>query len=171
MPCWERMAPANRPWQNAWRVFSRRKRARYFFKGKPQIFRDPTEARKSGVATIYQEFSLVPTLSVAENIFLGSYKTYPGSGLIDWKTIRLSASKVLEQLALDIDPDAIVRGLSVAEQQLVEIAKAISMESSLLIMDEPTAALGLVETDHLMKLIRRLDQSKQSNYLYFSSSG
>jgi ribose transport system ATP-binding protein len=135
-------------------------------KGKSLVFRDPTEARQNGVATIYQEFSLVPTLSVAENIFLGSYKLLPGSKMIDWKTIRLSATKVLEQLALDIDPDATVRGLSVAEQQLVEIAKAISMESSLLIMDEPTAALGLVETEHLMKLIKRLaSQNKAIIYI------
>lgn len=137
-----------------------------FLRGKHQHFSDPTKARKNGVATIYQEFSLVPTLTVAENIFLGSYKLYSGSGVIDWKSIRLSAVKVLEQLALDIDPDAVVRGLSVAEQQLVEIAKAISMESSLLIMDEPTAALGLTETEHLMKLIRRLaSQNKAIIYI------
>jgi ribose transport system ATP-binding protein len=138
-----------------------------FFKGKSMVFHNPTEARKSGVATIYQEFSLVPTLSVAENIYLGSYKTHPVSNMIDWPTIRKSAVTVLDQLALDIDPDAIVRGLSVAEQQLVEIAKAISMESSLLIMDEPTAALGLVETDHLMELIRRL-ASQDKTIIYIS---
>jgi ABC-type sugar transport system ATPase subunit len=138
-----------------------------FFKGEPLIFRDPTEARKSGVATIYQEFSLVTTLSVAENIFLGSYKIYPGSRLIDWAAIRLSAVNVLKLLALEIDPDAIVSGLSVAEQQLVEIAKAISMESTLLIMDEPTAALGLVEIDHLMNLIRRL-ASQNKTIIYIS---
>ncbi|MHC1781371.1 MAG: sugar ABC transporter ATP-binding protein [Anaerolineaceae bacterium] len=137
-----------------------------FYQGRPQIFRDPTEARQGGVATIYQEFSLVPTLSVAENIYLGSYKTFQTSGLIDWTTIRSSASEVLKTLALDIDPDAVVRGLSVAEQQLVEIAKAISMESTLLIMDEPTAALGLIETEHLMNLIRRLkDRNKAIIYI------
>jgi len=137
-----------------------------FLKGRPQHYNNPNEARQNGVATIYQEFSLVPTLTVAENIFLGSYKLLPGSALIDWKSIRQAAVKVLEQLALDIDPDAIVRGLSVAEQQLVEIAKAISMESSLLIMDEPTAALGLVETEHLMKLIRLLaSQGKAIIYI------
>jgi len=137
-----------------------------FFQGKPVLFRNPTEARKHGIATIYQEFSLVPSLSVAENIYLGSYKTHRVSGVIDWPTIRMAATKVLKQLSLDIDPDAIVKGLSVAEQQLVEIAKAISMESSLLIMDEPTAALGLIETDHLMKLIRRLkDQGKAIIYI------
>lgn len=138
-----------------------------FYQGKQLVFRDPTEARRSGVATIYQEFSLVPALSVAENIFLGSYKDYRNRGLIDWKAIRSSAARVLETLALEIDPDAIVRGLSVAEQQLVEIAKAISMESSLLIMDEPTAALGLVETEHLMNLIRRL-KARDKAIIYIS---
>jgi ABC-type sugar transport system ATPase subunit len=137
-----------------------------FYQGQPQIFRDPMEARQGGVATIYQEFSLVPTLSVAENIYLGSYRTLPASGMIDWRTTRSAAEEMLKTLSLEIDPDAIVRGLSVAEQQLVEIAKAISMESTLLIMDEPTAALGLIETEHLMELIRRLkDREKAIIYI------
>jgi ribose transport system ATP-binding protein len=137
-----------------------------FFKGKPVVFHNPTEARRHGVATIYQEFSLVPSLTVAENIFLGSYKTYPVSGFVDWPSLRNASKKVLEQLSLDIDPDAIVKSLSVAQQQLVEITKAISMESSLLIMDEPTAALGLNEISHLMNLIRRLtEQNKAIIYI------
>ena len=126
------------------------------YQGKPIIFHNPLEARAHGVATIYQEFSLVPSLSVAENIFLGRYPRKPGSGLIDWATMRQETVKILKQLSLKIDPDAIVKGLSVAEQQLVEIAKAISTESSLLIMDEPTAALGMLEIQVLMELIRRL---------------
>lgn len=137
-----------------------------FFHGQQMQFNNPMEARRSGIATIYQEFSLVPTLSVAENIYLGDYKVLPRSGMIDWRSIRNSATAVMDELGLDIDPDAIVRGLSVAEQQLVEIAKAISMESSLLIMDEPTAALGLLEAEQLMKLIRRLaSQSKAIIYI------
>jgi ribose transport system ATP-binding protein len=124
--------------------------------GAPAVFHNPTEARAHGIATIYQEFSLVPTLSVAENIFLGNYRTKKGTGLIDWPVMRANTRKVLEELSLTIDPDAIVSTLSTAEQQLVEIAKAISIDSSLLIMDEPTAALGLNETKHLMELIRRL---------------
>jgi ribose transport system ATP-binding protein len=126
------------------------------YSGAPVVFHNPTEARAHGIATIYQEFSLVPTLSVAENIFLGNYKTHRSTGMIDWPVIREGTRKVLEQLSLTLDPDAIVRTLSAAEQQLVEIAKAISIDSSLLIMDEPTAALGLIETKHLMDLIRRL---------------
>ena len=136
------------------------------YKEKPVVLHNPMEARSLGVATIYQEFSLVPTLTVAENIFLGRYIRQPGTGLIDWQAMREATLKVLEQLSLSIDPDAIVKGLSVAEQQLVEIAKAISLESNLLIMDEPTAALGLIETRHLMELIRRLTaQNKAIFYI------
>ena len=125
------------------------------YQGSPVSFRSPAEARARGVATIYQEFSLVPTFSVAENIFLGNYTTSE-AGRIDWTTVRKRTREVLDRLSLNIEPDAIVKRLSVAGQQLVEIAKAISMDSSLLIMDEPTASLGLVETRHLMDLIRRL---------------
>lgn len=126
------------------------------YAGGPADFRNPMEARQHGIATIYQDFSLVPTLSVAENIFLGNYRVKERTGLLDWPTMRKAASKVLEQLSLSLDPEGIVGTLSAAEQQLVEIAKAISMDSSLLIMDEPTAALGMTETKHLMELIRRL---------------
>jgi len=135
------------------------------YKGQVQNFRHPMDARAAGVATIYQEFSLVPSLTVAENIYLGRYPRTPLGG-IDWSAARKATQKVLEQLSLSIDPDEVVRTLSVAEQQLVEIAKAISLESSLLIMDEPTAALGLVETQRLMELIRRLTaQNKAIIYI------
>ncbi len=135
------------------------------FKGQPQNFRHPMDARLAGVATIYQEFSLVPSLSVTENIFLGRHPRTP-TGMIDWAAAKRGTRQVLEELSLSIDPDEVVRSLSVAEQQLVEIAKAISLESSLLIMDEPTAALGLVETERLMELIRRLTaQNKAIIYI------
>ena len=123
-------------------------------RGKRIALRNPAEARARGVATIYQEFSLIPTLTVAENVFLGNYRTR--SGRIDWKAMRSATLEVLKRLSLNLDPDAVVKTLSVAGQQMVEIAKAISMDSSLLIMDEPTASLGLSETHHLMEVIRRL---------------
>jgi ribose transport system ATP-binding protein len=124
--------------------------------GRPVVFNHPIEARAHGVATIYQEFSLVPTLTAAENIFLGRPLYKAGSRLIDWDSMRRQTVETLGQLEIQIDPDAPVRNLSVAEQQLVEIAKAISLESSLLIMDEPTAALGMAETKRLLELVRRL---------------
>jgi len=131
------------------------------FNGKPIAFRNPMEARAMGVATIYQEFSLVPSLTVAENIFIGRYSRN-AAGIIDWAAVRQATIEILESLSLKIDPEAVVKDLSVAEQQLVEIAKAISLRSNLLIMDEPTAALGLVETQHLMELIHRLTAQEKA---------
>jgi ABC-type sugar transport system ATPase subunit len=117
---------------------------------------NPTVARSRGVATIYQELSLVPTLAVAENIFLGRLPTRAMGRLVDWEGMRRKSVGTLKELGIEIDPDAIVRRLSVAEQQLIEIAKAMSEESTLLVMDEPTAALGLTETRRLHDLIRQL---------------
>jgi len=136
------------------------------FQGHPLDITDPTAARLHGVAMIYQEFSLVSTLTVAENVFLGRLPRN-ATGLVDWRTIREQAVQVLDRLGIAVDPDAIVRSLSVAEQQLVEIAKAISSESNLLIMDEPTTALALAETRRLHELIRRLAERGRS-ILYIS---
>jgi len=136
------------------------------YKGKVVEIPHPFDAHKYGVATIYQEFSLVPTLSVAENIFLGRQLKNPRTGGIDWKEMRVQTSEILDQLSIDIGPDITVRTLSVAEQQLVEIVKAISMESTLLILDEPTAALGLAETDRLHELIQHFaEQGKAILYI------
>ena len=136
------------------------------FQGHPLDITDPTAARLHGVAMMYQEFSLVSTLTVAENVFLGRLPRN-ATGLVDWRTIREQAVQVLDRLGIAVDPDAIVRLLSVAEQQLVEIAKAISSESNLLIMDEPTTALALAETRRLHELIRRLAERGRS-ILYIS---
>jgi ABC-type sugar transport system ATPase subunit len=124
--------------------------------GAPVAMADPLEARRYGVATIYQEFSLVPSLSVVENIFLGRPLRHPTLGTLDWQAMRNETVRLLQRLELPIDPDATVRELSVAEQQLVEIAKALALDSTLLIMDEPTAALGLAETKRLQTLIKHL---------------
>ncbi len=134
-------------------------------RGDPVILDHPLDAVAHGVATIYQEFSVVPSLSVAENIFLG--RPLRNRGLIDWNRMREETLLTLEQLAIQINPDAAVGSLSVAEQQLVEIAKAMSLESTLLIMDEPTAALGLGETRRLHGLIRKLLQQGKA-ILYIS---
>lgn len=136
-------------------------------KGEPVELFHPIDAQAHGVATIYQEFSLVPTLSVAENIFLGKPINRTRFGGIDWEKMREQTDMILEQLSIHIDPNAIVRDLSVAEQQLIEIAKAMSRDSTLLIMDEPTAALGLMETQRLQGLIRRLARQGKA-ILYIS---
>ncbi|MFI0843113.1 sugar ABC transporter ATP-binding protein [Mesorhizobium sp. IMUNJ 23232] len=123
-------------------------------RGRPVTLANPIAARRDGVATVFQEFSLAPTLSVAENIFLGCY---PKRGpLIDWKRMRGEARRILDGLEIGIDPDRLVAELSVAEQQLVEIAKAVSIDSTLLILDEPTTALGQQEIAALHVLLRRM---------------
>lgn len=126
------------------------------FSGRPITLPDPTAAWMRGVAAIYQEFSLVPTLSVAENICLGHLPSLGPAALVDWPRMERHAGEVLEQLGIRVDVNAPVQSLSVAEQQLVEIAKAISADSGLLIMDEPTTALALHETRRLHDLIRDL---------------
>jgi len=125
----------------------------------------PTDARQKGVATVFQEFSLIPTLTVAENIFLGRLPVK--NGQIDWQKIHADAKSVLDKLELKLSTYAIVSELSVAEQQLVEIAKAIATDAQLIILDEPTAALGLTEIKHLHTILRRM-KSQGRAILYVS---
>ena len=120
----------------------------------PVALKGPHDAQERGVATFHQEFSLVPALTVAENIFLGRLPTKGGA--VDWPAARRGAVDALARLKVELDPDRLVASLSVAEQQLVEIAKAISREMRLLILDEPTAALGPTETERLHSVIRHL---------------
>lgn len=134
--------------------------------GKRVRFSDPIQARLGGIATVFQEFSIVPTLSVAENIFLGRLPR-TRIGLIDWDKARRLAREILTRLGVDIEPDTIVGTLSVARQQMVEIAKAVSAGANLLILDEPTAALGLDEIAQLHTLLRRM-RDQGASLLYVS---
>lgn len=135
-------------------------------KGSAVQVSDPQAARDFGIATVFQEFSIVPTLSVGENIFLGNM---PRSrfGVINWAKVRGDASAVLAEMNIDISPDAITGALSVGEQQLVEIAKAIAMDASMIILDEPTAALGEDEIERLHQLLRSM-RSRGTSILYVS---
>jgi len=126
---------------------------------------DPIAARRAGVATVFQEFSLVPTLSVAENVHLGRLPLHAGRQ-VDWKRMRLDARRVLSTMNVDLDPDAVVGSLSVANQQLVEIAKALAADATMIVLDEPTAALGIEEIARLHALLRRLrDQGRAILYI------
>ncbi len=125
--------------------------------GNPERLSSPLRARGLGIATVFQEFSLVPGLTVAENIYLGRWPRR-GAG-IDWAAMRDGTRHVLARLDLDIDPDLLVGDLPVARQQLVEIAKAMALDASMLILDEPTAALGPMEIEHLHALLRRLREA------------
>jgi ribose transport system ATP-binding protein len=112
----------------------------------------PGLARENGVAVIYQEFSLVESLSVAQNVFLGEKKGL----VIDYKDIKQRAAKIFEEMNVNMDPAAQVRKLSPAKKQLVEIAKAISTNASILIMDEPSAPLSASEVETMFAIIGKL---------------
>jgi rhamnose transport system ATP-binding protein len=123
-------------------------------------FRSTAAAKDAGVAVIYQEPTLFPDLSVAENIFAGR-QPYTSYGTIDRAEMRRATRELTERLGVRIHPDREARGLSIADQQTVEIAKAISLNARVLIMDEPTAALSGVEVDRLMGIARQLrDEGK-----------
>jgi rhamnose transport system ATP-binding protein len=116
----------------------------------------PKDARRGGVATVYQELLLFPELTVAENVFLGNAPRGPG-GMLDWQQMRRRARQLLDSLdSHDLDVDAKVGSLSVANRQRVEIAKALSQDAKVLIMDEPTAALADVDIRRLIDVVKRL---------------
>lgn len=125
------------------------------FGGAPYAPADPLEARAKGIVTIYQELSLIPTLTVAENIFIGR-APLNRLGLVDWRRMRAEARGIVARVGLAVDPETPVSALSVAEQQLVEIARALSLSSRLIIMDEPTSALTESEVARLLGIMDRL---------------
>ena len=115
----------------------------------------PQDSKRAGIVTIYQELSLIPTLTVAENIFIGRAPTGP-LGLVNWRKMVDASRQIIGRVGLTIDPRTPVSVLSVAEQQLVEIARALSLESRLIIMDEPTSALTESEVQRLLSIMDRL---------------
>ena len=123
--------------------------------GEPVAFRNTREAIDSGIAMIHQELNLVPELTVYENIFLGrEHKTRLGT--IDRRAMRRAAEALMSRLGLDIDTNRAIARLRVSQRQLVEIAKALSLDTSIIIMDEPTSALSDSEVEYLFEVIRGL---------------
>lgn len=125
------------------------------FEGEPVAFKDIRASESRGIVIIHQELALVPELSVAENIFLGNEQT-SGRGFIDWRGTLRKADELLRQVGLREQPQTPLGSLSVGKQQLVEIAKALSKEVKLLILDEPTAALNDEDSGTLLELILSL---------------
>jgi ribose transport system ATP-binding protein len=123
--------------------------------GVPAGIQEPGDALARGIRVIYQELSLIPHLSVAENIFLGAAPTTWGV-LIDWRQLHDRASRLLADLGMEIAPTTPLHRLSLAQRQMVEIAKALATQASVLVMDEPTSALTSREVDQLFALIGRL---------------
>ena len=124
------------------------------FNGQPQQFSSISDSEKVGIAIIYQELALIPEMTVYENIFLGHEIT--SGPVVNWNETIKQAGEMLKKVKLDVNPESKVKDLGVGKQQLIEIAKAMSKNVKLLILDEPTAALNETDSENLFDLLRGL---------------
>ncbi|MCX6384917.1 MAG: sugar ABC transporter ATP-binding protein [Actinobacteria bacterium] len=129
--------------------------------------KSPSEAMASGIRVIYQELNTLNNLSVAENIFIGEQLVKGPFKIVDWKAMTKKAGEILGSLNVALDPNSVIGDLSISEKQIVEIAKAISKDAKILVMDEPTAALSEEETQSLFKIIATL-KSRGVSIIYIS---
>src|SRR6478736_3847755 len=127
--------------------------------GREITLHGPAAALAAGIAVIYQEPALFPDLSVAENMFIGR-QPLASARRIDRRVMRTEAAAIFARLGVQLDPARIARGLSIADQQVVEIGKAISLEARVIVMDEPTAALSAAEVDRLFDVVRALREGR-----------
>jgi len=130
------------------------------FRGKNFSVKNAIEAQEAGITAIHQEASMFPELSVMENIYMGHHLKRKGS--LDWRTMRQKTKELLEKMELDINPETAVKNLSVAQRHMVEIAKALSIDAQIVIMDEPTSALTLSEVEDLYKIVRQLKKENKA---------
>ena len=129
-----------------------------YIDGQAADIRCPEDSERLGVSIIYQEFNLIPGLTVAENIFIR--RQPKKKGIIDWKRMNQMAQEIIDEIDINIRPTDIVNTLTVAEQQMVEICKAVSLNSKILIMDEPTSALTESETQKLFHVVKKLNKKR-----------
>jgi len=127
------------------------------FMGQEMKFKNIKESESAGIGIIHQELTMIPELSVTENIFVGNELTK--HGLVDWDEERRRTREILKRVGLSIDPDTLIKHLGVGQQQLVEIAKALSKNVKLLILDEPTSALNEDDSENLLNLMRELKEN------------
>ncbi|MCK6259046.1 sugar ABC transporter ATP-binding protein [Fictibacillus sp. KIGAM418] len=125
-------------------------------KGKDVHFSNPKEAEEMGIGVVHQELNIIPYLTVTENLFLGKELTYGKTGILRTSDMRKRTKKALQQLGVEINPDAVAGELSVGQQQMIEIAKVLETNSDCIIMDEPTAALTDREIEALFTVIEKL---------------
>lgn len=129
---------------------------RIIWKDQPVNIHNPSDAQNLGISMIHQELSLIPYLTIGQNVFLGREPRWNLPGIISWKTLYQQTDKLLKQLNLDIDPRMDIQNLSIAQQQMVEVAKALSIQADLIAMDEPTSSLTDRETEILFDMMRKL---------------
>ena len=139
----------------------------FHYKGEQVRIGSPADARRFGISVIFQEFSLVPYLDIAHNLFLGREVAGRIPGTVDHRRMHEEAGKILARLGMSLDTHTLVHTLGVAQQQMIEIAKALSQHAQILVMDEPTAALSDKETEALFGVIRDL-QEKGVSIIYIS---
>lgn len=137
------------------------------FKGKPVNFKSPHDALEAGISMIHQEINLIPTVSVGENIWIGRESKFSKGGIISVKKRNQAAQDLLDRLGIEINAKETVRNLSVANMQLVELARAVSYDSEIIIMDEPTSSLSDNEISLLYQIVR--DLSKNGTSIIFIS--
>ena len=130
-----------------------------FLSGEKVIFRNPQDSYEAGIAAFYQEANLFQELSIAENIFMGHHDVYRATKTINWNNIFKKADALIKELGVKLNSHALVKSLGIAEKQLVEIIKALSSKSKILIMDEPTSALTAEEVKDLFTIIKRLREN------------
>src|SRR5690625_42184 len=128
----------------------------FFLNGEKVDFTNPRDAQERGIAAIYQDVTSYPDLNVTENIFMSHQKVHKKTKRLRWKEMHQEAKQILEQLGSSIDPKTEMGTLSVAQQQIVEIAKAISTNAKIIIMDEPTASLTNRESEELYRITKQL---------------
>lgn len=137
----------------------RPEKGKIFLQGKPTTFFSTLSAHQHGIAAIYQDLNLFPDLNIAENIFMGHMPINPKTRAVDWSLMYQKAEELLQSLGVNLNPRDRVFGLSIAQQQMVEIAKALSMNAKILLMDEPTSTLTLRETEELFRIVRQMREA------------
>ena len=128
------------------------------YRGKSITWHNAMEAREKGISVIHQELNLSPNITIGENVLMGTKFPKNKLGMVDWKKVHERAHFLLKSIGSDLDPRSYVSTLSVAQQQMVEIARALSIEAEVLVMDEPTASLTHKEIDKLFIIINELKQ-------------
>ncbi len=126
------------------------------WRGEPVEIRSPSDSQELGISMIHQELSLIPYLTVGKNVYLGREPRRRMPGFVDWKALYAQTQSLLDQLNLDVNARAEVQDLSIAQQQMVEVAKALSLDADLIAMDEPTSSLTDKETEVLFDVMRQL---------------
>lgn len=139
---------------------------RIVFEGRDVRYNRPADAQDAGIAIIHQELTVMPSLSVIENLFMGRMQGVLG-GLLNWRALERRAYEAMERVGLSVDPHAIVRDLTISQRQLIEIARVLSDNAKLIIMDEPNSSLSQSETEHLFGVIESL-QAQHIAIIYVS---